>query len=285
MMLDLHADGDFETRYEWMRPGQLRERQMQCPLILFPLAPLEYHGPHLPLGTDPINATYVAHACCRRLRRGVVRPTMFLGTECERDRNTLESLGFGRDERIVGMDFPSRQWSSHYIPEHVFAQVVLSEVRCLIAQGYKYVFIVNGHGAVNHNAVLRRLCMTLSRATAALVDYSLAFPDEAGAAGAIGHADIAETSLLTYYRETSVDVGTLPPENVPLRYPEFSIVDGPGFTPASKPDREVPRDRDPRRASAKAGGEYFQRTVADVCARITSLLTQPRQTQWTIRAS
>ena len=111
-MLKPHNDGGFETRYEWLRPGQLRARQTECPLVLFPLAPLEYHGPHMPMGTDPINAGCVAHACCKELRRGVVRPTMFLGTERERDPDTLESLGFKRDQYIVGMDFPARQWSS-----------------------------------------------------------------------------------------------------------------------------------------------------------------------------
>ncbi len=265
-------DVGFETRYEWLRPGQLRERQTECPLILFPLAPLEYHGPHLPLGTDPLNATFVAHACCKQLRRGVVRPTMFLGTERERDPEMLESLGFKRDQYIVGMDFPSRQWNSHYLSEEVFAIVVAAETRCLIAQGYKHVFIVNGHGAFNHNAVLRRLCTELSHTTPARVDYAIAFPDEALAAGAIGHADFAETSLLMHYNENAVDVGTLPPTNVPLKYPDFSVVDGPGFTPASQPAREVPRTCDPRHATAKAGREYFNKIVAEVCGKIETFL-------------
>ncbi|MBN2561623.1 MAG: creatininase family protein [Phycisphaerae bacterium] len=272
-MLDPQADGEFETRYEWMRPGPLQQRRAQCPLILFPLGPLEYHGPHLPLGTDPINATYVAHACCRKLRRGVVRPTMYLGTERERDPETLESLGFERDQCIVGMDFPSRQWNSHYLPEEVFALVVGAEVRCLIAQGYKYVFIVNGHGAVNHNAVLERLCAELSRTTPALVDYSMAFLDEVLAAGAIGHADSVETSLMMHYHERAVDLGTLPSRDVPLAYADFSIVDGPGFTPAAKPNREVPRDSDPRWASAEAGKGHFERTVAEVCGKIEKMLS------------
>ena len=54
---------EFETRYEWLRPGQLRQRRDQCPLVFVPVGPLEYHGPHLPLGVDAINCTQVAHAC------------------------------------------------------------------------------------------------------------------------------------------------------------------------------------------------------------------------------
>jgi creatinine amidohydrolase len=271
-MLDLHKDNDFETRYEWLRPGQLNERKEKCPLIIFPLAPLEYHGPHMPVGMDPISATYVAHACCKKLGRGVVRPTMFLGTERERDPDMLEFLGFKRDQYIVGMDFPARQWSSHYIPEEVFALTVAAETRCLINQGYKYVFIVNGHGAFNHNHVLRRLCIEFSNTTPARVDYSVSFPDEALAAGAIGHADFAETSLLLYYNEDSIDLDSLPPKSTPLKYPDFSIVDGAGFTAASKPDRTVPRKNDPRYGSVQAGKDYFEKTVGEVCQKLEKFL-------------
>lgn len=271
-MLTLPQKKGFDTRYEWLRPGQLNARKTQCPLVIFPLAPLEYHGPHMPVGMDPISAGYVAHACCRRLERGVVRPTMCLGTERERDPVTLEALGFRRDQYVVGMDFPARQWSSHYLPEEVFALAVAAETRCLIAEGYKYVFIVNGHGAVNHNQVLRRLCIELSHTTTARVDYATSFPDEEIRVGAIGHADIAETSLMMYYDEAAIDLGLLPPGDVPLKYADFSIVDDVGFTPASGPAREVAPDRDPRRASAAAGAVLFEKTVAGVCAKIEQLL-------------
>src|SRR5690242_10098991 len=127
-MLSLHDQDRFETRYEWLRPGQLRKRQAECPLVIFPLSPLEYHGPHMPIGMDPISAGYVAHACCQKLGRGVVRPTLFMGTERERDPATLKALGFSADEYVVGMDFPARQWNSHYVSEEVFAMAVAAEI-------------------------------------------------------------------------------------------------------------------------------------------------------------
>lgn len=264
-------DAEFETRYEWLRPGQLKERQAQCPLILFPLGPLEYHGPHMPLGTDPLNATFVAHACCRRMGRGVVLPTMFVGTERERDPDMAESLGFKRDEYVVGMDFPSRQWNSHYLPEEVFALIVAAETRCLISQGYTYIFIVNGHGAFNHNAVLKRLCIELSHTTPATVDFAIAFPEEAAATGAIGHADIAETSLMMHYNESAIDLSTLPPKNIPLKYTDFSVVNGQGFI-ASEPDRLVPKEFDPRDANPQAGKGHYEKILAEVCAKIERLI-------------
>ncbi len=265
------ATPEFETRYEWLRPGQLTVRKAQCPLILFPLGPLEYHGPHMPLGTDPLNAALVAHECCRRLGMGVVLPTMFIGTERERDPDMLESLGFKRDDYVVGMDFPSRQWNSHYLPEEVFALIVAAETRCLISQGYKYIFIVNGHGAFNHNAVLKRLCIELSHTTAAKVDFAIAFPEKAAATGVIGHADIAETSLIMNYSEDAIDLSTLPPKDVPLKYADFSVVNGQGFI-ASKPDRLVPKEFDPRYANAQIGKAHFETTISEVSGKIERLV-------------
>ena len=273
MSLNTDTSMDFETRYEWLRPGQLRARQEQCPLILFPLGPLEYHGPHLPLGTDPLSATFVAHECCRRLGKGVVLPTMYVGTERERDPDMLESLGFKRDDYVVGMDFPARLWNSHYLPEEVFAMTVAAEVRCLISQGYKYIFIVNGHGAFNHNAALKRLCIELSNTTPAQVDFAIGFPEEAAATGAIGHGDIAETSLIMSYDKRSVDVGALPPAEVPLKYTDFSVVNGAGFMGTSGSGGLVPSEYDPRFAEARIGKAIFDTAVAELCGKIERLVS------------
>lgn len=270
--VDCDERSGFETRYEWLRPGQLIGRKEQCPLVLVPLGPLEYHGPHLPLGTDPLSAGFVAHECCRRLGKGVVLPTMFVGTERERDPDMLESLGFKRDDYVVGMDFPSRLWNSHYLPEEVFALIVATEIRCLISQGYRYIFIVNGHGAFNHNAVLKRLCIELSNTTAAQVDFAIGFPEKAAASGAIGHADIAETSLIMHYSREAVDLETLPPRDVPLRYTDYSVVDGQGFI-ASQPDRRVPEEFDPRDAVPQIGKLHFETTVSELCAKIERLVS------------
>ncbi len=84
---------EFETRYEWLRPGQLIERRNACSLVIVPVAPLEYHGPHLPVGCDMINVSEAAHAVCRKLGRGVVRPVLSVGTERERPPEMIEWLG------------------------------------------------------------------------------------------------------------------------------------------------------------------------------------------------
>ncbi len=266
-----NTTAEFETRYECLRPGQLVERRNQCPLIIVPVGPLEYHGPHLPVGVDAINCTRVAHACCRRLGRGVVLPTMFMGTERERNPAMLEALGFESTSYVVGMDFPTRLWNSHYLPEEVFAIRLRTELNALIGQGYRYILVANGHGAQNHMAVIDRLCIELSNTTPAKLAFRLTLAKRVLAGNwAAGHADSVETSMTMHYGCKLVDLGTLPPAGVPIHSWEFSVVDGVGFTSQYYPDRVVRND--PRRSTAEEGRRLFEETLDEFVAAAQELM-------------
>ena len=271
-MLREKQDGpnSFNTRYEWMHPEELIARRRQCPLVIVPIGPLEYHGPHLPLGTDAINASRVAHAVCHRLGKGVVRPVLTIGTERERPPELVESLGLEADSYVVGMDFPSRLWNSHYLPEEVFAIVLAAELRILIGQGYRYLFLANGHGAENHKNVIDRLCIELSNTTPARVMSHLTVAREAIENNWAGHAEIIETSLMMHYDPDCVNLSTLPPRDVPLHYPEFSICDGVAFTKNYDP-QHITR-HDPRDATARNGRELFQKAVDETCDLVERMI-------------
>jgi len=254
-----------EVRYEMLRPAQLRAEMDRAPLVFLPIAPLEYHGPHLPLGTDPINAAQCALEACRRLGKGVVMPTLYLGTERERPDWMLESLGFRKGDWVVGMDFPTATWKSHYYPEHIFGLMVASTLEMLISQGYKAIVIVNGHGAWNQLETLDRLAKHYSHTTDAAVVWKLAIVMDVSEKNLAGHADLVETSLMLHYEkevfggQKIVDLSALPPRSVPIRYPDFSVVDGPGFSEKPSPDRIVLTD--PRDATLEKGKRIFDDTV------------------------
>jgi len=267
------ADENYETRYEWLRPGQLAERQRRCSLVILPVAPLEYHGPHLPLGTDAINATRVAHGCCRKTAKGVVMPTLYAGTERERDPACLKALGFEPSDYVVGMDFPTRLWNSHYFPEEVFGVILSAHVRVLVEQGYKYILIANGHGAFNQIEVIRRLSIEYSNTTSSRVGFCVTFALDSLADGVAGHASDIETSLMMYYDNQCVDLGTLPPKGVPLKYRDFSVVDGIGFTPEHDPDHIV-RVEDPRSADSEKGRKWFEAAVQEMEKTMEHLIGQ-----------
>jgi len=254
-----------EVRFEMLRPASLREELARCPLVFFPVAPLEYHGPHLPVGMDPINATQCALEACRRLGKGVVMPTLFMGTERERPDWMLESLGFEKDQWVIGMDFPTATWRSHYYQEHIFGLVMASHLEMLISQGYRVIVIVNGHGAWNQLQTLDRLARHYSNTTAAAIAWRLAVPGGESEKDLAGHADLIETSIMMYLEkevfggDKLVDLSTLPQRNVPIHYPDFSIVDAPGFSEHPSPGRVV--QTDPRDASTENGKRLFEATV------------------------
>jgi creatinine amidohydrolase len=261
---------DREIRYEWLRPDELAAERALCPLVFLPVGPLEYHGPHLPLGTDAINAGRVAGEACRTLGKGVVFPTVHAGTEREREPWQNESLGLPADTWLLGMDFPTARWKSHYAPEHLFAIVLANDIEGLLAQGYRVVAIVNGHGAVNHQQTIQRLCAHYSHASGAVVTSDLAFPGDLDLAKLAGHADLYETSLMLHHagtgtgRRDAVDLTTLPPRSKPIRYPEFSVVDGPGFTRTPPADRVVRAD--PRDATPEFGAKLCAEAVTKIVA-------------------
>lgn len=254
-----------EVRFELLRPAQLIEERTRCPLVFLPVAPLEYHGPHLPVGMDPLNAQFCALEACRRLGKGVVMPTLYMGTERERPDWMLESLGFKKDDWVVGMDFPTAIWPSQYYQEHLFGLVVASSLEMLISQGYKAIVVVNGHGAWNQLETLERLAKHYSNTTDTAVVWKLAFVLDVSERNLAGHADLFETSLMLHYERSVldgkkvVDLSALPPRSVPIRYPDFSIVDGPGFSEKPSPGRVVVTD--PRDATAEKGKKIFEETV------------------------
>lgn len=256
---------DRELRFEMLRPGQLRTELEHCPLVFLPLGPLEYHGPHLPLGMDPINAQACALEACKRLGKGVVMPTLYMGTERERPEWMLESLGFKKEDWVVGMDFPTALWKSQYYQEQIFGFVVASTVEMLISQGYKVIILVNGHGAWNQMETLDRLSKHYTHTTDTLVEHKLAFTLDISEKNLAGHADLFETSTMMYLEEESfggekiVDLSQLPPRSTPIHYKDFSVVDGPGFSDKPSEGRVVKTD--PRDSTAEKGKKIFEDTV------------------------
>jgi creatinine amidohydrolase len=256
-----------EIRFELLRPAELLAERACCPLVFLPVGPLEYHGPHLPVGVDPIVATHLAQEACRRLGRGVVMPTLYAGTERERPPSVLGSLGLPADGWVVGMDFPTAPWKSHYYPEHLFGLALASVLEMLIGQGYAVIVVVNGHGADNQIGTIDRLARRYSQGTGARVLWRTNFRGGGPFLEEAGHADLYETSLMLHFEggpgqglgRHAVDLSALPPRPVPLRYADFSVVDHRGFTPEPDPERIVRRD--PRDASAATGGEIFDLLV------------------------
>ena len=261
-----------ETRIAYLRPAQVQERLAAAPVAYVPVGPLEWHGPHLPFGVDPLHAERLARAACERTG-GIVWQTVFFGTERERTPDMLASLGFDRDDYIVGMDFPGNPLPSAYCPEEVFGILVREVLRAVRAMGARLAMVVNGHGGVNHLATLRRLATEITRTTdlTVLGNGLGAPPGPSKDAASGGHADAGETSLMMHLFPDTVDLGALPPAAQPIRYADYAIVDGVGFDGKGRPDHVL--QNDPRtKATAERGQDAFARSLERLAKKVTAAL-------------
>jgi creatinine amidohydrolase len=253
-----------------MRPGEVLAAQAAKSIAYLPVGPMEWHGPHLPLGTDPLQAETAALALAEKVG-GVVHPTLFWGTERERTPETLRNLGFRGDEWIVGMDFPGMALRSFYAPEEQFALVARWNLESLIAHGFKLVVIVNGHGAINQITQLQRLAAEMTARGPACVLYTFPLDHVTSEAG---HATITETSAILALDVERVDLAALPPLEQALRIPEWAIADAASFDGDFTPEHAVHASADPRFASAELGLRNFDAAVRAVAAMVDATWNQ-----------
>jgi creatinine amidohydrolase len=241
--------------YELMRPDQVVAARDRLQAAYVPIGPLEWHGPHLPLGLDGLHAHEVALRAAEAVG-GVVLPTLFAGTETVRQPGSgpqsLGTLGLPDDARIVGMDFPGHSVASTYFEESAFGIVVRELVSSLVSGGFQIIVIVNGHGATNHQATLRRIAAEADRPGSHRVAYHLAFLPDPGARGP-GHAAREETAIALAICGPQVRCDLLPPVDVPLPYSEYGIVDAKAFDGQPAPGHRLPLDDHPRSATPEEG--------------------------------
>ena len=264
-----------DVRLALLRPEEVLAEMARVPLVFLPVGVIEWHGPHLPLGTDMLLATDMAERLARELG-GVVHPAVFCGTERERRAAMLRDIGFGGGEWIVGMDFPANAMKSYYYPEETLALLVRDALSQLVEHGYRLIVIVNGHGAENQIGTLRRLAAATTAAGRARALVVLPFPLERDEQGrettSAGHADIYETAVLLALHPESVDLAQLPPPGRPLRNTDWAVMDGATFSGSPTPEHTVREQQDPRRATAEAGRAFLEAVFARVSAEVRAAL-------------
>ncbi len=258
--------GDWNLAF--LFPDEVAEARSRTGIVILPLAPIEWHGPHLAMGCDGL----LAHAFARRLAgelRSPYFPPLFLGTERERGPEVLRALGFSGAEFIEGMDFPANPVKSAYVREEVFAVAVRGVLEALFGRmGYRGVVIVNGHGADNQKSVLDRLCAEYNAGgTQRLMWVYPGFPHSL-VAGSIGHAAAEESSMLSATWPDCVDLSRLPASG-PLRNIDHAIVDGDTFDKSPTKDFTVRESQDPRvHTDPKVGARFVDEAVREAVEEI-----------------
>ncbi|MFN2135306.1 MAG: creatininase family protein [Candidatus Promineifilaceae bacterium] len=256
---------------QFLRPDEIVAEISRAPIVYWPLGLIEWHGPHLPVGVDSLNAQAVALRAADR-SGGLVMPVAYFGTERERDEQTLDWLGIEPQQWVVGMDFSANTLPSMYAREDHFAIFVRENLRLMTKMGFKLIVVVSGHAATNQLATLERIAAEFNAAGAVRAIVVLPFvADEAGVL-AVGHASRIETSVMMVLKPDTVRLENLPALPEPLRNRDWAIVDYKTFLGEPSAERTVSEADDPRFASAEAGREMLERAATQIVEKVSKEL-------------
>ena len=119
--------------YKDLQPIQLLEKVKTCPLAFLPLGTLEWHGRHMPLGTDMMIPEKIFSEIATNFG-GVVLPPLFLAPDIQQKLNGqtfagMEICGFeeGKPHALFG--------NAYHISDKLYFKILESIVKNLKKNG------------------------------------------------------------------------------------------------------------------------------------------------------
>ena len=137
-----------KVMYSDLTPSEFKERLEKCPVAYLPLGTLEWHGDHLPLGSDGLQA----EGFFKRLAvetGGIVLPKLFIGPD------GYDTLIAGKE--YYGMDcgrlfsdqcryeIQQLAGSAYWVPDSTFDLMMNGIMKQLSRAGFRIV-VAHGHG-------------------------------------------------------------------------------------------------------------------------------------------
>lgn len=116
-------------KYEELSAPQVSHLDKEKAVVFIPISPLEGHGPHLPLGVDFFDGIYFAELIAKIL------------TQKRPDFDALIYPGIPLGTQVY------RQAGSVRIDNITFYKLVVGLGQSLASSGFKYIFVLSGHGS------------------------------------------------------------------------------------------------------------------------------------------
>jgi creatinine amidohydrolase len=241
-----------EVRLDRMHPAEIEAAMARAPIAWIPLGALEFHASHLPNGTDGLTGHGLLVHSAQRLG-GVVLPWSYL---------TLGTLAL--------------PWSFRYDSQLV-AEALRQTLRQLPAYGVRLAVVHTGHGPLDLNHLIKRVCAEVAAELDDFDAMGLCYLELNAALGTglgsdwpvtVDHGSTMETSWVAALAPGLVATDRLPDD------PAASIVGVYGPNPRFTVDAATGRRSTPRPRSWRPGPA--QRCVArrstrwPICARSSS---------------
>jgi creatinine amidohydrolase len=189
-----------EVRLERLRPAEIAAALDRSPVAWIPLGALEYHADHLPNGTDGLTGHGLLVAAAERLG-GVVLPWSYL---------TLGTLAL--------------PWSFRYDPALV-ADALRQTLRQLPAYGVRLAVVHTGHGPLDLNHLIKRVCAEVEAEDLGMRAIGLCYLELNAVLGtgigtdwpvAVDHGSTMETSWVSALAPDLVQTDRLPDDAAAL---------------------------------------------------------------------
>jgi creatinine amidohydrolase len=119
----------------------------QRTLFILPIGMVEEHGPHLPVGADTLGVTYEAAHASRRVSRALPDWSVVMMPPVNYGHNGANQLG---DMSVHPGTYGIRQSTLRSLVADLGGQVAQN--------GFKWIFVMNGHGSPTHNIALNEAC-------------------------------------------------------------------------------------------------------------------------------
>jgi creatinine amidohydrolase len=124
----------------------------QRTLFILPVGMIEQHGPHLPVGADTIGVMYEANAASTRLSRALPDWNVVMMPAVNYGQSGANRLG---DRAIHPGTYSIRQSTLRSLVADLGGQIAQN--------GFKWIFVMNGHGAPTHNIAINEACDFVSQ--------------------------------------------------------------------------------------------------------------------------
>ena len=141
------APGSRIHKLEELTWRQIDALDRQRTLFILPVGMLEQHGPHLPVGADTIGVMYEANRAATRVSQALPDWNVVMMPAVNYGHGGANLLG---DRPIHPGTYAIRQSTLRSLVADLGAQVALN--------GFKWVFVMNGHGAPTHSIALNEAC-------------------------------------------------------------------------------------------------------------------------------
>ena len=150
---NLHFGGDIlnsKILYEELCPAEFTERLSVCPVAYLTLGTLEWHGPHLPLGSDIIQPMELFKMLAKEIG-GIVMPPLFLAPDFVTHGEGVDYYGMDNyfDWTIEKYETQQMVGSAYWVSDELFRAILLAVASNISRAGFK-ILVAHGHGpAVN----------------------------------------------------------------------------------------------------------------------------------------